>query len=59
MANHTLQYSFWNGKNLEGTQEYIKLRTKDYDPRDGRCVIGSETVAADDLLDDYSAPQAE
>jgi len=47
MAN---TYSFWNGKNLSGRQDYLEVGGG---PECGscgfRCVEGGETTSADDL----------
>jgi hypothetical protein len=43
-------YSFWNGKNLEGTQEHFEIGGEPECSGCGfRCVTGSETISADDL----------
>lgn len=41
------QYAFWNGKNLDGTQEYFHATSQDQDEK-AQCVVSTETVAADD-----------
>lgn len=41
------QYAFWNGKNLDGTQEYFHVTSQDQDEK-AQCVVSTETVAADD-----------
>ncbi|HMM20122.1 MAG TPA: hypothetical protein PKA10_05230 [Selenomonadales bacterium] len=42
------EYRFWNGKNLNGQQEYAHFAN---DCPDGEfpCVVGTETVAGEDL----------
>ncbi len=47
MAN---TYTFWNGKNLGGRQEYLDVGNEpDCSACAFRCVEGTETVSADDL----------
>jgi hypothetical protein len=42
-------YSFWNGKNLNGKQEFLDIDADDRAGYSLRCVEGTETVSADDL----------
>lgn len=42
------KYSFWNGKNLNGTQEYFPVTSQDQDTF-SHCVVSTETVSAKDL----------
>lgn len=42
-------YSFWNGKNLNGKQEFPDIDADDCACCGFRCVEGTETVSADDL----------
>lgn len=42
------EYSFWNGKNLNGQQEYAHFMS-DCSDCDFRCVVGTETVAGEEL----------
>lgn len=47
MAN---TYTFWNGKNLAGRQEFLEVGNEpDCSACAFRCVEGTETVSADDL----------
>lgn len=43
-------YSFWNGKNLDGEQEYVEIGGEPQCRECGfRCVTATETVSPDDL----------
>jgi hypothetical protein len=43
-------YTFWNGKNLDGRQEYLDVGREPECASCGfKCVEGVETVSADDL----------
>jgi hypothetical protein len=43
-------YTFWNGKNLDGRQDYLEVGREPECAACGfRCVEGGETVNADDL----------
>jgi len=48
--NRNLNYSFWNGKNLDGKQEYADFTGDQFCQQcEFKCAIGTETVSADDL----------
>ncbi len=42
-------YSFWNGKNLKGTNEYFDHIGSVENCNEFKCVEGTETVCADEL----------
>ncbi|HWR09377.1 hypothetical protein [Sporomusa sp.] len=42
-------YSFWNGKNLKGNNEYFDYIGSGEDCSEFKCVEGTETVCADEL----------
>lgn len=43
-------YRFWNGKNLNGTEEYLEIGSEPQCGECGfRCVTSTETTSADDL----------
>lgn len=43
-------YSFWNGKNLNGRQDYLEIGGEaECGDCPFRCVEGGETVSAEDL----------
>jgi hypothetical protein len=43
-------YTFWNGKNLDGSQEYLEVGREPECASCGfRCVEGGETTSAQDL----------
>ncbi len=43
-------YSFWNGKNLSGRQEYLEIGGEaECDGCGFRCVEGTETVSGNEL----------
>lgn len=49
MKKESNVYSFWNGKNLNGKQEFVDITTEHCSSCEFSCVEGTETVSADDL----------
>lgn len=49
MKKEQTVYSFWNGKNLNGKQEFADQLIKDCTCLDFPCIEGDETTSADDL----------
>ena len=43
-------YSFWNGKNLAGTQDFAEMSHEDCSCCHFKCSVGDETVSAQDLM---------